>query len=116
MEEQPQQAPRAKTPAEVLTGRLDNQPREGNPDRRGKPTATARLLAHKEGVEGAVPLFATFHGRTRDIALSLNEGDQITAQGYLHPSRDPEGKRLGTFSVVHLLNYTGKRVVDAGSS
>src|SRR5215208_634422 len=85
-----------KAPALVLPGRLKNQPAEGRPDGQGKPTAIAQFLAHMDGREGAVPLFATFHHHTRDIALRLSSGDAITAQGYYHPSRD--SSRLSTFS------------------
>jgi hypothetical protein len=99
-------ASREKQPALVLPGRLQTKPMDGRPDGRGKPTAWARLLAHLEDREGAVLLSVTFHNRTRDIALGLVDGDAITAQGYLHPSRDPE--RLSTFSVFHLINYPGK--------
>jgi hypothetical protein len=33
----------------------------------------------------------------------------VTVQGYLHPSNDPEGKRLDTFSAFSLLHYPGKK-------
>ena len=99
-------APREKQPALVLPGRLQTTPMEGRPDGREKPTAWARFLAHMDGQEGAMLLSATFHNRTRDIALGLSDGDAITAQGYLHPSRNPE--RLSTLSVFHLINYPGK--------
>lgn len=97
---------REKQPALVLPGRLQTRPMEGRPDGRGKPTAWARFLAHVEDTDGALLLSATFHNRTREIALQLADGDPITAQGYLHPSRDPE--RLSTFSVFHLIRYPGK--------
>jgi len=99
-------APRQKSPALVLPGKLKTTPIEGKPDSHDKPTATAHFLAHMEGEEGAVRLFSTFHNHTRSIALRLSAGDPITAQGYLHPSRDP--KRLSTFSIFHLINYPGK--------
>lgn len=99
-------APREKQPALVLPGKIQTKPMEGRPDGRGKPTAWARFLAHMDGQEGATLLSATFHNRTRDIALGLSDGDAITAQGYLHLSRNAE--RLSTFSVFHLINYPGK--------
>ena len=99
-------APKQKSPALVLPGKLKTTPIEGKPDSHGKPTATAQFLAHMEGEEGAVRLFSTFHNHTRDIALRLSAGDPITVQGYLHLSRDP--KRLSTLSIFHLINYPGK--------
>lgn len=104
-------APRERQPALVLPGRLQTRPMEGRPDGRGKPTAWARFLAHMDSQEGATLLSATFHNRTRDIALRLADGDAITAQGYLHPSRDPD--RLSTFSVFHLIKYPGKQPSQA---
>lgn len=103
---------REKQPALVLPGRLQTRPLEGRPDSRGKPTAWARFLAHVEGADNALLLSATFHHRTREVALQLADGDPITAQGYLHPSRDPE--RLSTFSVFHLINYPGKPLKNPG--
>lgn len=97
----------AKSPAEVLSGKLQTKPAEGRPDGRGNPTAWARFLAHREGIEGALLMSATFHNRTRAIALGLEAGDQITAQGYYHPTRDPQ--RLPTFSVFHLLSHPDKK-------
>jgi len=99
-------AQRQKSPALVLSGKLKTTPIEGNPDGYGKPTATAHLLAHMEEEEGAVRLFSTFHNHTRAIALGLSAGDPITAQGYLHKTRNPQ--RLSTFSIFHLINYPGK--------
>jgi len=107
-------APREKQPALVLPGRLQTTPMDGRPDGRGKPTAWARFLAHMDGQEGATLLSATFHNRTRDIALALTDGDAITAQGYLHPSRNPE--RLSTFSVFHLIKYPGKPSSNSGTA
>lgn len=104
-------APKAKSPAEVLSGKLQTKPAQGRPDGRGNPTAWARFLAHREDHDGAVLISATFHNRTTSIALGLDAGDGITAQGYYHPNRDPQ--RLATFSIFHLMNYPGKRAVDA---
>jgi hypothetical protein len=106
--------PRERQPALVLPGRLQTRPMEGRPDGHGKSTAWARFLAHMDGQEGATLLSATFHNRTRDIALRLADGDAITAQGYLHPSRDPD--RLSTFSVFHLINYPGKQSNNSGAA
>jgi hypothetical protein len=102
-----------KSPTAVLPGKLQTTPQEGKPDRQGKPTAWARFLGHIEGHEGATLLSTSFHGRTREIALQLQAGDHLTAQGYLHLRRaaDPEG-RLSTFSVIHLLEYPGKVARD----
>src|SRR5215208_1079319 len=51
-----------------LTGKLKTKPKEGNPDSRGRPTATARLAVHEEGIPYAKMYFATFHGGSREIA------------------------------------------------
>ncbi len=98
-----------KSPTTVLPGKLQTTPKEGNPDRHGKPTAWAQFLANVEGREGATLLSTSFHGRTREIALQLQAGAHITAQGYLHPRpEDPVNPRLSTFSVIHLVHYPGK--------
>ena len=94
-------ASRPKNPAEVMSGKLQTKPADGRPDGRGHPTAWARFLAHRDGDDGALLISATFHNRARAIALGLDAGDSITAQGYYHPSRDPQ--RLPTFSVFHLM-------------
>lgn len=109
-------AAKPKNPAEVMSGKLQTTPTDGRPDGRGRPTAWARFLAHRDGDDGALLISATFHNRTRDIALGLDAGDTITAQGYYHPSRDPQ--RLPTFSVFHLMNYPGKpaRTAEADSA
>jgi hypothetical protein len=100
-----------KSPTTVLPGKLQTKPKEGNPDRHGKPTAWAQFLAHVEGREGATLLSTSFHGRTREIALTLNAGDHLTAQGYLHlRPEDPVNPRLSTFSVIHLVHYPNKSV------
>jgi hypothetical protein len=77
-------AAQEKNPTLVVPGRLQTKPQDGRPDRQGKPTAWAHLLGHIEGREGATLLSTSFHGRTREIALALDKGDQITAQGYIH--------------------------------
>ncbi len=100
---------REKNPTLVVPGRLQTKPQDGRPDRQGKPTAWAHLLGHIEGRDGATLLSTSFHGRTRDIALALDKGDQITAQGYIHWRRaDAPEDRLSTFSVIHLINHPGK--------
>jgi hypothetical protein len=98
-----------KVPTVTVPGKLQTKPKEGRADRHHKPTAWAQLLAHLEGRDGATLLSTSFHGRTRDIALGLNQGDQITAQGYLHlRAVDAPDDRLSSFSVIHLLRYPGK--------
>ena len=61
-----------KAPTTVLPGKLQTKPKDGRPDRHQKPTAWAQLLAHIEGREGATLLSTSFHGRTRELALSLH--------------------------------------------
>jgi hypothetical protein len=92
----------------ALTGRLKSQPKEGRPDNQGHPTAYARFAAHEEGAESGHLYLATFHRASRRIALGLAADDQITVEGYPHPSDDPSGKRLDTLSVFRFLNYPGK--------
>lgn len=92
----------------TVTGRLKSQPREGRPDSQGRPTAWARLAVHEEGHQDARLYSATFHRHTAGIALSLPKDAQITVRGYAHPSGDPTGKRLDTFSVINIVNYSGK--------
>jgi hypothetical protein len=99
-----------KNPTLVVPGRLQTKPQDGRPDRQGKPTAWAHLLGHIEGRADATLLATSFHGRTREIALALDKGDQITAQGYIHwRQADGPEDRLSTFSVIHLISYPGKR-------
>jgi hypothetical protein len=116
-EEQPVSPPaQEKNPTLVVPGRLQTKPQDGRPDRQGKPTAWAHLLGHIEGRDGATLLSTSFHGRTREIALALDKGDQITAQGYIHWRRvDAPEDRLSTFSVIHLLSYPGKPHRDRSS-
>ena len=92
----------------VLPGKLKTKPREGKPDRRGNPTAWARFAAHIDGEDEAHLYSATFHRHTAKIALTLERNDPLTIEGYAHPSRDPESKRLDTFSVINLIAYPGK--------
>ena len=93
----------------TLTGRLKTQPKEGKPDSRGNPTAYARLAAHQEGQDEAHVYLATFHRHATPIALSLPKDAQVTVTGYPHPSNDPSGKRMDTFSVINLVSYPGKQ-------
>jgi hypothetical protein len=90
----------------TLTGKLKSQPKPGKPDRSGKPTAYADFAAHVEGEEKAHYYKATFHRRTRDIALKLPVEAQITVFGYPHPRNSP--RSTDTFSVVNLVDYPGK--------
>ena len=92
----------------TLQGRLKSKPKQGRPDRTGKPTAWARFAAHEEGQEQAHMYSTTFHRHTADMALGLEKGNQLTVQGYPHESDDPEGKRMDTLSVINLLDYPGK--------
>jgi hypothetical protein len=90
----------------TLTGRLKSKPQPGKNDRSGKPTAYADFAAHVEGEEKAHNYKATFHRRTRDIALKLPVEAQITVFGYPHPRSSP--RSTDTFSVVNIVDYPGK--------
>jgi hypothetical protein len=90
----------------TLTGRLKSKPQPGKNDRSGKPTAYADFAAHVEGEEEAHYYKATFHRRTRDIALKLPAEAQIIVFGYPHPQNSP--RSTDTFSVVNLVDYPGK--------
>src|SRR5438105_3707986 len=46
----------------TISGKLKTQPKEGSPDNRGRPTATARLAYHQEGQNEAQFCFCSFHG------------------------------------------------------
>ncbi len=92
----------------TLSGRLKSTPKEGRPDRSGRPTAWARFAAHVEGEAEPHQYLATFHRHTASTALALKAGAPITAEGYARPAGDPAGKRLDTFSVFRLLAYPGK--------
>jgi hypothetical protein len=93
-------------PRIVVAGRLVSKPTEGRPDRKGNPTAWAKMEAEKEGRQGTHVYLASFYGRTTEIALSLDRDAEFTAHGYVRPSDDPN--RLDTLSVVHLSEYPGK--------
>ena len=114
VEEPPAVARPEKEKTVTLTGRLKSTPKEGRPDRSGKPTAWARFAAHEEGDDEPHQYLATFHRHTADIALSLKAGAQLTAEGYVHATDDP--KRLATFSVFRLHQYPGKPAHPSRSS
>jgi hypothetical protein len=90
----------------TLSGKLKSQPKPGKSDRSGKPTAYADFAAHVEGEKEAHYYKATFHRRTRDIALKLPAEAQITVFGYPHPRNSP--RSTNTFSVVNIVDYPGK--------
>lgn len=95
-------------PTVVVTGRLQAAPKAGRQDGRGKPTAWAPLAIHEDAADQAHLYGATFHRHTAALALGLEGGSQITVEGYPHPTWDPSGKRMDTFSVINLLEYPGK--------
>jgi hypothetical protein len=90
----------------TLTGKLKSKPQPGKLDRSGKPTAYADFAAHVEGEEKAHYYKATFHRRTRDIALKLPVEAQITVFGYPHSRNSP--RSIDTFSVLNIVDYPGK--------
>jgi len=104
---------REKKQTVTLSGKLLSQPREGNPDRRGKPTAWATFGAHEEGRDDARVYLASFHAHTARIALGLPAGSSITVTGYPHPSADPNRKE--TLSVMNIVAYEGKPEKAAGA-
>ncbi len=99
---------REKQPVVTIAGRLKTQPKEGRPDGRGNPTSWAVFAAHEEGSDEPHMYSATFHRHTAKLALSLSQDAQVTAQGYVRPSTEPEGKRMDGFSIFNLVNYPGK--------
>ncbi len=90
----------------TLSGKLKAKPKEGKPDRSGKPTAYARFSAHVEGEKEPHDFLATFHRHTTKIALTLSKDSQITVDGYPHPGNSE--KRLDTFSVINIIQYPDK--------
>lgn len=92
----------------TLSGRLKTAPKPGRPDRSGNPTTYARFAAHVEGEDDAHDYVATFHRHTASLALRLRKEDQLTVEGYAHPSSG--ARRLDTFSVVNLIKYPGMPV------
>ena len=93
-------------PNVTLTGRLKTQPKEGRADRRGKPTAWAKLAVHEDGRDEAKMYSATFHRHTAGVALGLPRDALVTVQGYVRESSDPQ--RMDRVSVFNLLAYPGK--------
>ena len=91
----------------TLTGRLKANPRPGRADRNGNATAYARFSAHVEGEDQAHDYVCTFHRHTAPIALRLRNEDQITIEGYPHPSGTPQ--RLDTFSVINVPSYPARQ-------
>jgi hypothetical protein len=94
-------------PIVTVTGRLKNKPREGRPDRNGRPTAWTVLATHEEDSEQAKMYSATFHRHTTAIALNLAEGAQVTVQGYARASSD--SSRMDSLSVFNIPHYPGKQ-------
>jgi hypothetical protein len=99
------QAPET-NPTVTLVGKLKSQPKEGSVDGSGFPTAWARFAAHEEGARQAHMYIATFHRKTREVALGLKPENQIIIEGYPH-DRSRDGK-ADTFSVIHIIDYPGK--------
>lgn len=95
----------------TVTGRLKTRAKEGRPDRSGKPTAWAKLAAHEEGQEAAHLYSATFHRHTARIALALEQDAQVTVQGYVRPSSNPN--RMDALSVFNIVAYPGKPTREA---
>jgi hypothetical protein len=91
----------------TLSGRLKSVPKEGRVDGSGFPTAWARFAAHQEGSNQAHMYLATFHRKSREIALGLKPDAHIIVECYPpHPANEP-GKS-DTLSVIHIINYPGK--------
>jgi hypothetical protein len=95
----------------TVTGRLKTRAKEGRADRSGKPTAWAKLAAHEEGQEAAHMYSATFHRHTARIALALEHDAQVTVQGYVRPSANPN--RMDALSVFNIVAYPGKPAREA---
>lgn len=108
------EAPRTpeKQPIQTLTGRIMQDVQPGRVDGRGNPTAWTIAAVHEEGNDQAKMVAISFHRHTMQQALDhLNQGDQITVQGYLRTAAPPkpgEKPRLDNFSAFHLINYPGK--------
>lgn len=101
-----------KQPIQTLTGRITQDVQPGRVDGRGNPTAWTIAAMHQDGVETAKMVAISFHRHTTRIALDrLQQGDQITVQGYLREARPPrpgERPRLDNFSAFQLINYPSK--------
>ena len=104
-----ERAPQTKPEKEAkttLSGRLNTQPKQGRPDRSGRPTAVALLVGHREEDDDWHPYLATFHRQTARIALGLTGGTHLTVEGYIHERSAPT--RYDTISVVNIAHYEGK--------
>jgi hypothetical protein len=89
------------------TGRLETKPTPGRyPDQQGRPTAYALLAAHAEGRDEAWMLSATFLRATVRIALALNQGDQITVEGFVNKHKDQNKKDI--YSIFRFINYPSR--------
>jgi hypothetical protein len=88
-----------------LLGRLKSTPRVGLPDRRGRPTAWAKLACHDAGQPGTRFYSCSFHGDTMNVALALALETQIEVEGYMRPSEDTG--RMATLSVVRIISTGG---------
>ena len=96
-----------KQPIQTLTGRLKDDVKPGRVDSRGNPTSWSIAAVHEEGQETAKMVAVSFHRHTAQLAIEqLHKDDQVTIQGYLRPSNNPE--RLDAFSAFHLINYPNK--------
>lgn len=96
-----------KQPVQTLTGRLKDDVKPGRVDSRGNKTSWAVAALHEEDRETAKMVAVTFHRHTAELALQeLHKDDQITIQGYLRPSSNPE--RMDAFSAFHLINWPNK--------
>jgi hypothetical protein len=98
----------------TFTGKVKGDVRQGRPDAKGNPTAWARLAVHQDREDQAKVLSTTFHRAAADIALTLKQEDQITAQGYLRPSDDPT--KMDRFSVFHVIDYPSKPKAQEANS
>jgi hypothetical protein len=75
-------------------------------------TVTGRLKTRaKEGQEAAHMYSATFHRHTARIALALEHDAQVTVQGYVRPSANPN--RMDALSVFNIVAYPGKPAREA---
>jgi hypothetical protein len=105
-------ATQEKQPTVTVTGKLKSQPRQGEPDQSGNPTAWAKLAVHDEGSDQAKLYSTTFHRHTARLALSLRRDDRVTVTGYTRSSKNPE--RMDSLSVFAFVAYPGKR--DGGAA
>ena len=91
----------------VLSGVLKTQPKEGQPDGQGRPTAWARLAVAEDSSNGDHFYAATFHRAAAPVALGLKKGARVTVEGYPHPGN--RSRRISDrLSVIVLRDYPGK--------